>query len=195
MDALWTWLKENLYENKSVVKVAHNLSFEAMFLYAMGIVVKAPCYDTIAAAQLTLKSKWEFRGLHDSGLKLLATSLFCADMPSFEKVTAGRHFDEMNPQEHETLRYACADSDYTLRLYFKFNQWFDRFLPQHRVIVEELESPTAVLRLMAITAFPWIKTLCSRGRKADKFLKSGNRQHHGRRGCRSERLRLQAVSV
>ena len=41
--------------------------------------------------QLTLKSKWEFRGLHDSGLKLLATSLFCADMPSFEKVTAGRH--------------------------------------------------------------------------------------------------------
>ena len=26
-DALWAWLKENLYENKSVVKVAHNLSF------------------------------------------------------------------------------------------------------------------------------------------------------------------------
>ena len=65
-------------------------------------------------------------------------------MPSFEKVTAGRHFDEMNPQEHEALRYACADSDYTLRLYFKFNNWFDRFLPQHRIIVEQLESPTAV---------------------------------------------------
>lgn len=105
-DALWAWLKENIYENKSVVKVAHNLSFEAMFLYAMGIVVKAPCYDTIAASQLTLKSKWEFRNLHDSGLKFLATSLFCADMPSFETVTAGRHFDEMNPQEHEALRYA-----------------------------------------------------------------------------------------
>lgn len=142
--ALWAYLKESLFENKSVVKVAHNLSFEAMFLYAMGIVVKAPCYDTIAAAQMTLKSKWEFRNLHDSGLKLLATQLFCADMPSFEKVTAGRHFDEMNPQEHEALRYACADSDYTLRLYFKFNNWFDRFLPQHRVIVEQLESPTAV---------------------------------------------------
>ena len=143
-DALWAYLKESLYENKDVVKVAHNLSFEAMFLYAMGIVVKAPCYDTIAASQLTLKSKWEFRNLHDSGLKLLATSLFCADIPSFETVTAGRHFDEMNPQEHEALRYACADSDYTLRLYFKFNNWFDRFLPQHRIIVEELESPTAV---------------------------------------------------
>lgn len=41
-DALWTWLKNNLFENKSVVKVAHNQSFEAMFLYGMGIGVKAP---------------------------------------------------------------------------------------------------------------------------------------------------------
>ncbi len=51
----------------------------------------------------------------------------------------------MSPQEYETIRYACADSDYTLRLYYKFNHWFDRYLPQHRVIVEQLESPTAVL--------------------------------------------------
>lgn len=154
-DALWTWLQENLYENKSVVKVAHNLSFEAMFLYAMEIVVKAPCYDTIAAAQMTLKSRWEFRNLNDSGLKLLATQLFGVDMPSFEKVTAGRHFDEMNPQEHDALHYACADSDYTLRLYFKFNQWFDRFLPKHRYIVEKIESPTAVyLGIMKANGIP-----------------------------------------
>ena len=143
-DALWQWLKEHLFENKCIVKVAHNLSFEAMFLYAMGTVVKAPCYDTIAAAQITLKSRWEFRTLHDSGLKYLSTTLFAADMPSFEAVTAGRHFDEMDPQAPETLRFACADSDYTLRLYHKFNHWFDRFLPRHRVIVEDLESPTAV---------------------------------------------------
>ena len=168
-DAFWAYLKESLFENKSVVKVAHNLSFEAMFLYVMGIVVKAPCYDTIAASQLTLKSKWEFRNLHDSGLKLLATSLFQAEMPSFETVTAGRHFDEMNPQEHKALRYACADSDYTLRLYFKFNNWFDRFLPQHRVIVEELESPTAVYcGLMKYNGVPIDRELMlSRQKEAD----------------------------
>ena len=143
-DALWTWLKGSLFESKSVVKAAHNLAFEAMFLYAMGILVKSPCYDTIAAAQMTLKSKWEFRELRDSGLKYLATTLFGADMPSFETVTAGRYFDEMYPGEYETLRYACADSDYTLRLYHKCNDWFDRFLPRHRTIVEEIESPTAV---------------------------------------------------
>ena len=31
-----------------------------------------------------------------------------------------------------------------LRLYHAFNGWFDRFLPKHRYIVEEIESPTAV---------------------------------------------------
>ena len=133
-----------VFENKDRVKIAHNLAFEAMFLYAKDIIVQQPCCDTIAAAQLTLKAPYEYRTLHDSGLKLLAIQFYGADMPSFEKVTNGRHFDEMNPQEYETIRYACADSDYTLRLYYRFNAWFDNYLPQHRVIVEQLESPTAV---------------------------------------------------
>ena len=141
---VWAFLTAQLFNNKRVIKVAHNLAFEAMFLYARGIVLLSPCYDTIAAAQMTLKSKLEFRGLHDSGLKLLAAALFGAEMPSFSAVTDGRHFDEMNPADFETVHYACADSDYTLRLYHKFNNWFDRFLPQHRTIVEQLESPTAV---------------------------------------------------
>ena len=138
------YLREAVFENSAVIKVAHNLSFEAMFLYALGIVVCEPCYDTIAAAQLTLKSKFEFRNLSDSGLKMLTASLFGAKMPDFSTVTAGRHFDEMNPAENETLRYACTDSDYTLRLYHKFNGWFTKNLPDHRVIVERVESPTAV---------------------------------------------------
>lgn len=141
---LWAFLKTEVFESPDVIKIAHNLAFEAMFLYAKGIVVQAPCYDTIAASQLTLKSHYEFRNLHDSGLKLLATSLFGADMPSFETVTAGRMFDEMNPQEYETIRYACADSDYTLQLYHKFNSWFDKYLPGHRTVTELLESPAAV---------------------------------------------------
>ncbi len=138
------YLREAVFENQKIVKVAHNLSFEAMFLYALGIVVCEPCYDTIAAAQLTLKSRHEFRNLSDSGLKLLATSLFGADMHDYTTVTVGRHFDEMNPADFETLRYACADSDYTLRLYHKFNAWFAKNLPRHRVIVERVESPTSV---------------------------------------------------
>jgi len=140
---IWEYLKL-LFESKDVIKVAHNLAFESMFLYARGIVLQKPCYDTIAASQLTLKSKWEFRSLADSGLKTLAPALCKAEMTEFSTVTDGRLFDELNPQDEKTIRYACADSDYTLRLYHVFNQWFDRFLPKHRTIVEEVESPTSV---------------------------------------------------
>ncbi|TJX66938.1 bifunctional 3'-5' exonuclease/DNA polymerase [Soehngenia saccharolytica] len=141
--AIWDYLKL-LFESKDVIKVAHNLAFESMFLYARGIVLQKPCYDTIAASQLTLKSKWEFRSLADSGLKTLAPALCKAEMTEFSTVTEGRFFDELNPQDEKTVRYACADSDYTLRLYHVFNQWFDRFLSKHRTIVEEVESPTSV---------------------------------------------------
>ncbi|WP_369011799.1 bifunctional 3'-5' exonuclease/DNA polymerase [Acetivibrio thermocellus] len=141
--AIWDYLKL-LFESKDVIKVAHNLAFESMFLYARGIVLQKPCYDTIAASQLTFKSKWEFRSLADSGLKTLAPALCKAEMTEFSTVTEGRFFDELNPQDEKTVRYACADSDYTLRLYHVFNQWFDRFLPKHRTIVEEVESPTSV---------------------------------------------------
>lgn len=138
------YLREVIYENPVVIKVAHNLAFEAMFLYALGIVVQPPCYDTIAAAQMTLKSNTAFRSMADSGLKTLVPELFNFEMPSFEEVTNGRHFDELDPQDRRTIRYACADSDYALRLYRLFNSWFDLYLPKHRFIVEQIESPTAV---------------------------------------------------
>jgi len=127
-----------------IIKVAHNLSFEAMFLYARKIVIQPPVYDTIAAAQMTLKGAGTFRGLSDSGLKTLVPELIGDEIPSFEEVTAGRAFDELDPADPETVRYACADADYTLRLYHVFNGWFDRYLPKHRYIVEQVESPTAI---------------------------------------------------
>ncbi len=77
-DELWIFLRLSVFENRDRVKIAHNLAFEAMFLYAKGIIVQQPCYDTIAAAQLTLKALYEFRTLHDSGLKLLAIQLYGA---------------------------------------------------------------------------------------------------------------------
>ena len=41
------FLRDALWTNPLVVKVAHNLAFESMFLYALGIIVQPPCYDTI----------------------------------------------------------------------------------------------------------------------------------------------------
>jgi len=143
-DELWAWLKDKFFQNAEITKIAHNLAFESMFLYVMGIVIQAPVYDTIAAAQMTLKNNLMFRTLSDSGLKTLVPALLDTELPGFSDVTGGRAFDELDPQDTETICYVCADSDYTLRLYHLFNVWFERYLPKHRLIVEHVESPTAV---------------------------------------------------
>ena len=77
-------LRDLVWENPDVVKVAHNIAFESMFLYMHGIILREPVYDTIAAAQMTLKNPWEFRGLSDSGLKRLVPELLGGELPTFE---------------------------------------------------------------------------------------------------------------
>ncbi len=130
--------------SKNIIKIAHNIAFESSVSCHQGIVIQPPVYDTICAAQMTLKSNYEFRKLADSGLKKLAAEICHEPLPTFSDVTNGRHFDELDAQDSETVRYGCADSDFALRLYHIFNNWFDRFLPKHRYIVEQIESPTAV---------------------------------------------------
>ena len=144
VDAVMAYLRSRIFNSKRIVKIAHNLAFEAMFLYKHGIVVQEPVYDTIVAAQLTLKNDFEFRHLSDSGLKKLVPYLYGVELPTFEEVVAGRFFDELDPDDWNTCRYACADSDWTLQLYHTFNDWFDNNIPRHRFICEAIESPTAV---------------------------------------------------
>ena len=93
----FTFLKEIL-ENESIIKIAHNLPFESMFSYHYGIVIQKPVYDHICASQLSLKDDTlDFRNLHESGLKTLARDIFNEELPTFEDVTDGRYFDELNP--------------------------------------------------------------------------------------------------
>ena len=153
-DSFFAFLREFL-TNPKITKVAHNIAFESQVSYSLGIVILPPVYDTIVAAQMTLKSNFEFRTLHDSGLKKLAAELCGEPLPSFTDVTDGRHFDELDAQDYETVRYGAADSDFSLRLYLLFNFWLDKYLPKHRYIVEEIESPTAVyLGIMKYNGVP-----------------------------------------
>jgi DNA polymerase-1 len=139
----WDFLSSFLQQHNIPI-IIHNSAFETAFFYARGIIPQMPIYDTIAAAQMTLKGNTGFRSLADSGLKTLVPELLGIKLPSFSEVTDGKHFDELDPQDSETIRYACADSDFALRLYYLFNAWFDKWLPKHRYIIEQIESPTAV---------------------------------------------------
>lgn len=141
---IMNYLKDELFLNTRITKIAHNLAFEASFLYKHGIIIQEPVYDTIAAAQLTLKSQDEYRQLHHSGLKTLARELLKEDLPTFNMVVGGGHFDELNSEDYETIRYACSDSDYALRLYKFFNEWFRKYIPAHEYIVRKIESPSSI---------------------------------------------------
>lgn len=68
-DKFFVFLRDFLTD-EGIIKVAHNLSFESQMSYAMGIVIKPPVYDTMSAAQMTLKSPYEFRGLHEYGIPI-----------------------------------------------------------------------------------------------------------------------------
>ncbi len=140
----WQWIKQNILMNENLNVVIHNAAFETMFFYALGCISQCKIYDTMAAAQMTLKTKTEFRKLSDCGLKNLAQELIKDKLPTFEDVTNGMFFDELNSEDFETIRYACADSDCALQLYHLFNNWFDENIPKHRFIVEQIEAPTAV---------------------------------------------------
>ena len=140
----WGWIKQDILMNENLTVVIHNAAFETMFFYALGCIPQCKIYDTLAAAQMTLKNETEFRKLSDSGLKKLAPELLGIELPSFEDVTDGNFFNELSSEDFETIRYACADSDYALQLYHVFNKWFAKNMPKHRFIVEQIESPTAV---------------------------------------------------
>lgn len=168
---IWQWLAV-FFADSAVTKVAHNLSFESAFLYARGIIIQEPVYDTIAAAQLIYKNEKEFRSLGDCGLKTLVPEYFHEQLPSYAETVGGLHFDELDPADERTIRYACADADYTLRLYHLLNNWFDRFLPKHRFIVEKVESPTAIyVGLMRYNGLPVDRRLMEEKRaEAEKKL-------------------------
>lgn len=166
------WIKNNILLNENMTVVIHNAAFETMFFYALGFVPKCKVYDTLSAAQMTLKTHTEFRKLGDCGLKKLVPELLKVELPTFESVTDGRFFDELDSEDAETIRYACADSDYALRLYHLFNNWFDKNLPKHRYIVENIESPTAVyVGLMKYNGIPIdVELMRAKGKEAQEQI-------------------------
>ena len=170
-----------LVTNERILKVIHNAAFESQMLYHLGIVIQPPVYDTICASQLSQKGDYDFRELSDSGLKTLAGELCGVKLPSFKEVLKKQGgfpiapltpfgFDVLDPNDWETVRYGCADADFALRLYRIFNEWFDRYLPKHRMLTEQIESPTAVyLGIMHHNGIPIdLPLMMARKKETDK---------------------------
>ena len=139
--------------DKRIVKVAHNIAFESAISYHQNIVIQPPVYDTICAAQMTLKSNYAFRKLADSGLKKLAEELCQERLPTFSDVTNGRHFDELDAQDmgkllglKKTDRYWLVHKNVfeskeiagKIRINIaSFEKWYANQIKYHKVTGEE----------------------------------------------------------
>ena len=144
-DEFQSFLKEFL-SSKDIVKVAHDLAFDSSMVYAdKGIVIQSPCYDTLCAAQLSYKNNThEFRKQEKSDLASLVNEIFEESMPILPIPSASKHPDDFDGTNPRIVDCFAAEAEYALRLYGYFNEWFDKNLPRHKFIVENLESPVAV---------------------------------------------------
>jgi len=124
----------DLLVDPSVLKIAHNLKFDAQVLAQHGLSV-APYDDTMLLSYVL------GAGLHGHGLDELALRHFQHKMISFDEVTGtGRArvtFDRV-PLDKATA-YAAEDADYALRLWLMLRP---RLVAEHLVTVyERLERP------------------------------------------------------
>lgn len=143
-EAVFDFLRRRLFEHSGVVKVAHNLAFEAKFLLARGIALVPPVYDTMAAALLIYRQQGHFRKLAEVGLKTLARDWWGLNLPSFVDVVGLGSFADLDPRAAATIAYACADADLARRLYDLENDWFQKNIPAHEKLVKAIESPVAL---------------------------------------------------
>lgn len=148
INSIFNFLKNRVFKNPEVLKIAHNLCFEAKFLLNRGIVLTLPVYDTMAAAQMTLKDDHHFRHLGDAGLKTLAWEIFKISLLGFSETVGEKTFGDLDPNDQKTIDYACADADIALRLYHALNHWFKKNIPSHEALIRTLESPVTLFVAM-----------------------------------------------
>ena len=138
-EGIWDYLA-GLFTDPNICKIAHNLAFESQFLYARGIIIQEPCYDTIAAAQLSYKGE---KG--DIILDLFGgsgTTLIAA-----EQTERTAHLMELDPKYADVIvkRYILqmkSDADVFLLRDSEKIPWAEVPQPSQAESVENAEAET-----------------------------------------------------
>lgn len=132
--------------NKNIIKVSHGLAFGSAMVYAKeGVVIQVPCYDTMCAAQMSYKdNNHEFRKLEKCDLASLIKEIFGESIPVLPILPLGKYLDDLDGNNPQFVKCFIAEAEHAMRLYHYFNEWFDKNLPRHKFIVENIESPISV---------------------------------------------------
>jgi len=106
---------KQLFDNKYILKVGHNLKFDIQILRKYGISVEQPYFDTMIAHYLLYPE-----GKHK--LDSVTESLLNYKMIPIEELIGKKGPNQLNMKDIEVNRvkdYACEDADLTFRLYKK----------------------------------------------------------------------------
>ena len=106
---------KNIFENKNIIKIGHNLKFDIQVLRKYSIYVEGPLFDTMVAHYL-LKPE----GRHK--LDILTENLLNYKMVPIEDLIGPKGKEQMNMRQVDIVKqrdYACEDADLTYKLYNK----------------------------------------------------------------------------
>ncbi|MBI4262628.1 DNA polymerase I [Candidatus Uhrbacteria bacterium] len=135
-----------IFVNADIKKVAHNAKFDVEVLAANGIAVQGLTFDTMIASYLLNP------GSRQHGLDKLAFEEFGFRMtPITDLIGVGKKQITMDQVPLEQIvPYACADADYTWRLYEKQNA--ELRMKNAAKLFEEVEMPLVPVLIAMETA-------------------------------------------
>lgn len=108
-------LVKPLFEDRTIVKIAHHAKFDQLVLSNYGITVQGPVFDTLIAAAL-VTPEWQ-----KNSLKALSAYYLEEPMLTFDAVvTEKKRKDFSEVPLVEATEYAAADAHQTLKLYELF---------------------------------------------------------------------------
>jgi DNA polymerase-1 len=102
-----------IFVNKNIIKIGHNLKFDCQILYRYGIKVEGPYFDTMVAHYLLQPER-------KHKLDNLAEELLGYKMIGIEELIGKKGNDQLimsQIQIEKVKDYACEDADFTFRLY------------------------------------------------------------------------------
>lgn len=130
-DLLLDTLEAMILENRDIVKIAYNLSFETKYALKYGKYILEPVADPmvmlVRCQQVVApkKIKSERRPSTGKGLKSQTKEYFGVEMGNFNQLLEDHgvdFFDEINTDDPTAVRYSAEDSDYAIQHYLYWKE-------------------------------------------------------------------------
>jgi len=173
-------LNEHLFQNKNIMKIAVNLSFETKQTAKLGMYIMEPVADPflmwvrctqVVAPEKILDPKSPASG---KGLKPMTKEYFGVEMQDF-KALLEKHkvqfFSEISADHPDALNYSAEDSDYAVQHYLYWKE-IAKQIPHYDKWLHRIEMPFArVIGLMEYWGMAWDDNLAEQKKQEAEIMR------------------------